>query len=96
MRPSEALAAHRDEALAIIAKYPVSNPRIFGSVARGEDTDKSDIDLIVDTQDGCSYFDLFRIEDAISELLNFKVDVYTLKEFGDRSRQRVQQDLTAL
>ncbi|WP_206064858.1 nucleotidyltransferase family protein [Nitratireductor mangrovi] len=42
MRPSEALARHRDEALAIIAKYPVANPRLFGSTARGEDRPGSD------------------------------------------------------
>jgi uncharacterized protein len=96
MRPSEALALHREETLAILAKYPVSNPRIFGSVARGEDTEDSDIDIIVDTRSGCSYFDLFRIEDAISELLKVKVDVHTLAEFGARSRKRVERDLKEL
>jgi uncharacterized protein len=44
MRPSEALAKHRDEVLRI-ARYPVSNPRIFGSTARGEDTEESDLDI---------------------------------------------------
>jgi uncharacterized protein len=96
MRPSEALATHREEALAIIAKYPVSNPRIFGSVARGEDTEQSDIDIIVDTQSGCSYFDLFRIEDAISQLLKVKVDVHTMAEFGERMKARVMQDMKNL
>ena len=37
MRPSEALARNLDEVLEIIARYPVTNPRVFGSVARGED-----------------------------------------------------------
>jgi uncharacterized protein len=96
MRPSEALAIHREKALAIIAQYPVSNPRIFGSVARGEDTEESDLDIIVDAQSGCSYFDLFRIEDAISNLLNAKVDVHTMAEFGERSRLRVEHDLKVL
>ncbi|HEV7416015.1 MAG TPA: nucleotidyltransferase domain-containing protein [Tianweitania sediminis] len=48
MRPSEALAKHRDEGIAILAKYPVSNPRVFGSVARGEDTEGSDLDILVE------------------------------------------------
>ena len=34
MRPSEALERHRDEVLEILARYPVSNPRVFGSVPR--------------------------------------------------------------
>jgi len=46
MRPSEALAKHRDEVLAIIARYPVTNPRIFGSVARGDDVEGSDVDIL--------------------------------------------------
>jgi uncharacterized protein len=96
MRPSEALALHRDEALAILARYPVCNPRVFGSVARGEDTEQSDIDIVVDPRADCSYFDLFRIEDAISTLLNVKVDLHTLAEFGERSRKRVELDLRAL
>jgi hypothetical protein len=33
---------------AVIARYPVANPRIFGSVARGEDEEGSDLDLLVD------------------------------------------------
>lgn len=47
MRPSEALAKHRDEVLAIIARHAVSNPRVFGSVARGEDEEGSDLDMLV-------------------------------------------------
>lgn len=95
MKPSEALAKHREAALAIFARYPVANPRIFGSVARGEDTEDSDIDIVVDARSGCSYFDLFRIEDAISELLKVRVDIHTMAEFGERSRMRVERDLKA-
>ena len=48
MRPSEAIAGRLDEVRAIIARYPVRNPRVFGSVARGEDDERSDLDLLVD------------------------------------------------
>ena len=47
MRPSEALAKHRNAIVEILGRYPVSNPRVFGSVARGEDTEESDLDIIV-------------------------------------------------
>lgn len=56
MRPSEALAKHRDKVLEIIARYPVSNPRIFGSVARGEDVEGFDVDLLVDKFRPCLDF----------------------------------------
>ncbi|MCB1381555.1 MAG: nucleotidyltransferase family protein [Notoacmeibacter sp.] len=96
MKPSEALAAHREEVLAILARYPVANPRIFGSVARGEDKEGSDIDIVVDALDGCSYTHFFRIEDAMKSLLRVEVDLHTMPEFGLRMRSRVEKDLRPL
>jgi predicted nucleotidyltransferase len=75
MRPSEALARHRDEVLAILAKYPVSNPRVFGSVARGEDTEQSDLDLMVRPAPGATYFDLARLAGELKLLLGCEVDL---------------------
>jgi predicted nucleotidyltransferase len=45
MKPSEAIAIHREKIRRIIANFGGTNPRIFGSVARGEDTERSDLDL---------------------------------------------------
>ena len=47
----EALTAHRDEVDALLARYGASNPRLFGSVARGDAGPLSDIDLLVDLED---------------------------------------------
>ena len=41
MRPSEALASKRDQILLVLSRYNVTNPCVFGSVARGEDTRKA-------------------------------------------------------
>ena len=83
MRPSEALAKHRDEVLAIISRYPVRNPRVFGSVARGDDTEDSDVDILVDRIGPMSFPDLFRMESEISTLLGSVVEVATgLKPFA--------------
>ena len=51
MRPSEILAAKADQIREVIARYPVRNPRVFGSAARGDDTEGSDLDLLVDPLD---------------------------------------------
>lgn len=75
MRPSEALAIHRDEVLAIIARYPVANPRVFGSVARGEDVEGSDLDLLVEPKARLSYFDLASLAFEIEQALGCKVDL---------------------
>jgi uncharacterized protein len=75
LRPSEALARHRDEVLAIIAKYPVSNPRVFGSVARGEDKEGSDLDILVHPSLDLTYFDLGRLSAELEALLQCRVDL---------------------
>ena len=75
MRPSEALQKHRDEVLAIIARYPVSNPRVFGSAARGDDLEGSDIDIVVDPTGPFSYYDMAKLEMELEELLGCEVDL---------------------
>jgi len=97
MRPSEALAKHRDEVLAIIAKYPVSNPRVFGSVARGEDTEGSDLDLMVEPVSGVTTLvDLGLLREELVTVLGKEVDLMTDGGFNPRSARRVQRDLVAL
>ena len=48
MRPSELLKLKRDEILALAAKAGAMNVRVFGSAARGDDREESDLDLLVD------------------------------------------------
>ncbi len=91
MRPSEALAKHRDEVLAIIARYPVSNPRIFGSVARGDDTEESDLDILVDDRHA-STFELAGLELELEALLRSNVDVRTPGDLSKDVESRVLPD----
>jgi predicted nucleotidyltransferase len=92
MRPSEALARHRDEVLAIIARYPVSNPRVFGSVARGEDVEGSDVDILVERRGSLTYVDLAKLEMELEALLNVPVGVHTPGEFGPSATARIAAD----
>ncbi|MER0237135.1 nucleotidyltransferase family protein [Fulvimarina sp. MAC8] len=81
MKPSEALEKHRETIREILSRYPVSNPRVFGSVARGEDTEESDLDILVDLkrkserEASFTLFDLARIELSLEELLGVGVDI---------------------
>lgn len=93
MRPSEALAKHRDEVLAIIARYPVSNPRIFGSVARGEDVEGSDIDLVLDVEGSFSYFDMARMALELEALLGCSLDIGTARSLKPHVAEQAATDL---
>lgn len=97
MRPSEALAKHRDEVLEIISRYPVSNPRVFGSVARGEDVEGSDLDILVEPEfDVTTFVHLVDLERELRDLLSFEVDVLTPGAFSKRMADRVAKDTRAL
>ena len=74
-----AIACHRDALDAILARYAATNPRIFGSVARGDATPDSDIDLMVDLlpRRGNELLRVCGIAEELSEVLGTRVDVVT-------------------
>jgi predicted nucleotidyltransferase len=71
------LRAHKDEILRLASRRGVSNIRVFGSVARGDATPDSDIDLLVDFEVRDSGLDLFAFAREVEELLGHPVDVGT-------------------
>ncbi len=71
----ERVRAVRGELTAIVERFGGRNPRLFGSVARGEDGPTSDVDLMVDLAPGAGIFTLLRIQDAAEQLLRVRVDV---------------------
>ena len=75
MTGEKLLQEKRDDVVALIAKHGARNPRIFGSVARGESTPESDIDLLVKMEEGRSLFDLTALTLDLHDLLGVKVDV---------------------
>jgi hypothetical protein len=92
MRPSELLARHRTAIRQVVAAHRVGNPRVFGSVVHGEDTEDSDLDLLVDPQERMSLFDLGAIIAELNELLGIRVDVATPAALPEPMRQRVLRD----
>jgi predicted nucleotidyltransferase len=76
MLPSQILQKHRTEVLEIMERYPrLSNLRVFGSIARGEDTEDSDVDFLVDLAPGATLFELGGLHEDLEELLGIPVDV---------------------
>ncbi|MDL2275855.1 nucleotidyltransferase family protein [Desulfosarcina sp. OttesenSCG-928-G10] len=98
MLPSELLYVHRKEILEIFVRYPmISNVRIVGSVARGEDTEKSDIDFLVDTLPGTSLFDLGGLYEDLTDLLGIPVDIIPSgARLHDYMRMTIERDAVHL
>jgi predicted nucleotidyltransferase len=89
MKPSEALAAHRDELRRIIARHGVVRPRVFGSVVHGDDTDDSDLDLLVDATSTTTLLTLAAVQIEAGKLLGVPVDVRTAQDISRRFRDEV-------
>ena len=89
MRPSVLLERHRDEVRAIALAHRVANPRVFGSASRGEDTDASDLDVLVDATPETTLFDLASIALELEERLGIEVDVVTPEDLPVKYRDRV-------
>jgi predicted nucleotidyltransferase len=89
MRPSLALAQHRDAVCRAARRYCVSNLRVYGSVLRGHDTEGSDLDLLVDPLPGTTLFDLGGLQDELEQLMGLRVDVRTPKDLPLTFREQV-------
>ena len=89
MKPSEALRHHRAAIRRVIESHRTRNARVFGSVLRGEDTEQSDLDLLVDPTPETTLFDLGAIRAELRELLGVPVDVLTPRALPDRVRAAV-------
>ena len=96
MRPSEALAAHRDELRELVARYGVERPRVFGSVLTGADTEDSDLDLLVDRGERTTLFTIARLEHQARELLGVPVSVLTPGFLPPKFRDRVLREAQPL
>ena len=96
MTHSELLQEKREEILRICAKYGARNVRVFGSVARGEADEQSDLDFLVEMEAGRSLFDLGGLQYELERLLGCSVDVVTDRGLKPRIRDRVRREAVPL
>lgn len=92
MRPSQALRQHREAVCLAASRYRVANLRVFGSALRGDDSDGSDLDLLVEAMPGTTLLDLGGLQDELQELLGVSVDVLTLKDLPAKFREVVAHE----
>jgi hypothetical protein len=90
VKPSAAVSLYRKEIRRVVEAHGASNPRLFGSSAKGTDTEQSDIDLLVDPIPGTTtLMSLARIKDRIETLTGVSTDVLTPMALPEHFRQAV-------
>lgn len=80
----------------LLETYRLTRLGIFGSYARGEQTDESDIDVLVDYEKAPTLWRLIELRDYLSELFAIKVDVVTRNGLKARIRERVLAEVIYL
>jgi predicted nucleotidyltransferase len=90
------ISPHRDRIEKIADKYGILSIQLFGSVARGNADDLSDVDLLVSTKEGTSLLSLGGFQVEVERLLGRKVDVVTLEGLRPKVKERALQEAVAL
>jgi predicted nucleotidyltransferase len=96
MRPSDALETHREAIRSIALRHRVTNVRVFGSVVHGDDTDESDLDLLVEPTSETTMMDIAKIQLELALLLKVAVDVLTPRALPIKFRDQVIAEAQAV
>ena len=89
MKPSTALQINRVAIRRIVASHRAGNARVFGSVVHGDDTDESDLDILIDPTPHTTLMDVAAIQIELESLLGVTVDVLTPRALPDKFRSVV-------
>lgn len=90
------LLAKREEIIALAAKHKAGHVRVFGSVARGDANDDSDVDLLVSFEPGASLFDLIHLQEDAEKLIGSPVDVVSEGGLSPFLEERILREAVPL
>ena len=96
MKLNEVLQAKKQEILRIAKQHGVIRIRTFGSVARGEATEKSDIDFLIQLEEGRSLLDLIGFRQDLEDLFGRKVDVVSEGGVSPYLKDRIFREAVSL
>jgi len=85
-KPSIALQAHRADIRRMVEAHHATYARVFGSVARSNDTDDSNLELLIDPTPDTTLLDIGAIRHKLSQLLDIPVDVLTPNALSNSHR----------
>ena len=89
LRPSDALRSNRAAIRRVVEAHRARNARVFGSVLNGQDTESSDLDLLIDPTPETTLFDIGAIRHELGKLLDVPADVLTPNALPDKFRALV-------
>ena len=84
----EELRQYKPQILALAEQYGVENIRVFGSVARGDADEDSDVDLMIHTTEKCKGFDFITFKQSLEGLLKRSVDLVEVEFVKNRLRKK--------
>lgn len=80
----------------IAAKYGAVNIRLFGSMARGDFSQDSDMDLLVDMLPGSSLYDLMAVQEELAKTVGRRVDIVTEKSLNRHIKDQTLKEAVPL
>lgn len=96
MTTLEEIRAKRDAILSIMAKYGIEKARVFGSVARAEDDERSDVDFLIDAPKTISLLDILKLKEQLENALGRKIDVATPDMLKERIKSKALSESVPL
>ena len=91
MKPSQKIQQHQQTIKDLAQQFGIKNLRVFGSIAKGQDNENSDLDLLVEASPTTKLFDICGLQIELEELLNLKVDVVTDNSLPPKFKEEVMQ-----
>lgn len=89
MIPSLLIKHKHSQIMAIMQRFPVQNPKVFGSIAKGIDNEQSDLDLLIEPLPQMTMLDLCGLQIELEELLGMHVDILTPRSIPEKFRNQV-------
>ncbi|MFR0716817.1 nucleotidyltransferase family protein [Enterobacterales bacterium BD_CKDN230030183-1A_HGKHYDSX7] len=100
MRPTDAIRGREGEIRRLIEAYGFIEPKLFGSAARGDDHEGSDLDLLAtitpEMAGKISLFDIAELEDELQALLGVPVDFHVRNNMPEHLRPSIEGEMVTL